>query len=458
MKNHCCQFYLTIPLNYEIICTRIYRQILSIEAQMVSKNIKKIFNICVLQHKEVVDEVFCVFTIPIFILFRRGFMMTIRKFSIFMITFAFIALVVGLTGCEKAMEMMPEVEMPGITIGVALAESGEYAEPYGFPMLRGLQLAQEQLNMQGANIMFVHEDNMSTKEGSIAAVQALVDKGVPAIIGVGISSQLIDAFPIAQEAGVVAFSPISSAAGYSGLVGDYAFRAGIATNILAPGGVKKTLDALEYKNVAIIFDAIDDYSISVKDELTEALGDNGVIIQHTAKFETHDVEFSTQLDEIMNLDPQPDALFIAALSADMILIMKEIGRLGINTQLIVPDLTNAEVTAVGDAAEGAYAFAGWSSKSETPGNQEFVQAYMAKYEGRAPEPWAAQAYATLNILANAIKTAGSTDSVAIRDALAQTKSLPTILGPFSFDSMGEAIYEDIEAIVQKVENGVLVDQ
>lgn len=375
-----------------------------------------------------------------------------------MFVFAIVTLVVGLAGCEKAMEMMPDDQMPGITIGVAVAETGVNAEPYGLPMLRGLQLAQEQLNMQGANIMFERVDNMSTVEGSTAAIQALVDQGVSAIIGVGISTQLKAAFPIAQEAGVVAFSPISSAAGLSGEVGDYVFRAGIATNILVPGGVEKTLAALNYENVAVIYDDNDDYSISVKEELDKALAANNVTVQTTQSFQTHDTEFNMQLTAIM--DMEPDALFVAALSTEMVLIMKQAAELGItdNTTLIVPDLTNAEVDSVGESADGAYAFAGWSSKSDTPGNQEFVAAYMAKFE-KTPEPWAAQAYATLYILANAINTAESTDSAAaIRDALAMTSHLPTILGPFSFDPDGEAIYEEIEAIIQKVVDGALQDQ
>lgn len=385
--------------------------------------------------------------------------MTLRRFSMFMFAFAIFALVVGLTGCEKAMEMMPNGEgSEGITIGIAVAETGINAEPYGLPMLRGLELAQEQLNnMQVADIMFVREDNMSTLEGAKAAVQALVDAGVPAIIGVGISTHLEEAFPITQNAGVVAFSPISSAAGLSGEIGDYVFRAGIATNILVPGGVEKTLAALNYENVAVIYDDKDTYSTSVKDELDKALAANNVTVQTTQSFQTDDTEFNMQLTAIK--DMEPDALFVAALAPEMVLIMKQAAELGItdNTTLIVPDLTNTEVDLVGESAEGAYAFAGWSSKSATPGNQEFVAAYMAKFE-KTPEPWAAQAYATLYILANAINTAGSTDSAAIRDALAMTSHLPTILGPFSFDPDGEAIYEDIEAIVQKVVDGALQDQ
>ena len=382
--------------------------------------------------------------------------MNIRKITLFTFALAIVALVVGLTGCEKMIDMVPdgEMDMEEITIGIAVAETGSIAEPYGLPMKRGLELAQEELNIAGANIQFVSMDTMSTVDGAKAAVQGLVDEGVSAIVGVGISTQLKQAFPIAQEAGIVAFSPISSAAGLSGEVGDYVFRAGIATNILVPGGVEKTLAALNYENVAIIYDDIDDYSISVKDELNKALEANNVTIGITESFQTKATDFSMQLTAIMEMNP--DVLFVAALSGDMTNIIVKARELGITSTLIVPDLTDSEVAAAGTAAEGAITFAGWSSVSETPGNPDFVQAYMAKYS-IDPEPWAAQAYATLYILANAIHNAGSSDSAAIRDALAQTSHFPTILGPFSFDPNGEAIYEDIDVIVQTVTEGKLQD-
>lgn len=380
-------------------------------------------------------------------------MMTIRKFSMFLFVFAFVALVVGLTGCEKAMEMMPDDQMPGITIGIAVAETGDNAEPYGLPMLSGLELAQEELNMLGANIMFVREDNMSTLEGSKAAVQALVDQGVPAIIGVGISTQLKGAFPIAQEAGVVAFSPISSAAGLSGEIGNYVFRAGLATNILIPRGVMQTHAALQYESAAIIYDDADTYSTSLKDELTKALETAGVTLLTTEKFVTTDTDFMTQITNIKGMEP--DVVFVAALSTQMVQIIMQADSPAIasgTTRLIVPDLTAAEVTAAGAAAENAIAFAGWSELDDDPKNQAFVQSYMDKH-GSIPSPWAAQAFATLNILANAINNAGSTDAADIRDALAQTMSFPTILGPFSFDENGEAIYEQI--VVLEVKDGKL---
>ena len=82
-----------------------------------------------------------------------------------------------------------------------------------------------------------------------------------------------------------------------------------------------------------------------------------------------------------------------------------------------------EVQKAGNGAEGAIGFIGWSSISDAPGNQTFIENYRAKY-GIEPEPWAAQSYATLNVLANAIKIAQSADSTAIRDALAEDEGFP----------------------------------
>ena len=52
------------------------------------------------------------------------------------------------------------------------------------------------------------------------------------------------------------------------------------------------------------------------------------------------------------------------------------------------------------------------------------------------------------ILAHAIANAGSTDSTAIRDALVQTKELDTVLGKFSFNEVGDAVYDPIVLIVK----------
>ena len=369
---------------------------------------------------------------------------------------AIAAMTIGFSSCGRTQTMMPDAETPsmedmpsaGITIGVAVALTGEYAEPYGLPMQRGLELAREEINMLGGpSITFVSADPMSTVEGGVAAIKQLVTQDVPALIGIGISTHLQEAFPIAQDAGIVAFSPISSAAGLSGEIGDFVFRTGLATDIITPSGVMATQQKLGYTKVAVIYDAEDTYSTSSKEQIEKALEANEVEILTTETFATGDTDFSTQLTNIMAMEP--DALFISALASEIPQIMAQARTIGIpdTVHFIVSELTSAEIQEAGAAAEGAVTFTSWSGLSNIPGNQDFVQNYKTKY-GTDPEPWAAQSYATLYILANAIKNAQSMDSIGIRDALAQTMDLPTILGNFSFDPNGEAMYTPVVLIVK----------
>ena len=382
--------------------------------------------------------------------------MNIKRIVTFTFIVATVALAIGFSSCNRMAPMVPDTEMTpavdvGIPIGVVVSLTGKDAEPYGLPMQRGFEMAREEINMlSDANLTFITVDDMSSEEGAIAAVQQLVDQGVPVILGIAISDYLEDAFPIAQEKGVVAFSSVSSAAGLSS-IGDYVFRTGLATNIMIPSGVMTTHAQLGYEKVATIYDAEDTYSTSSNEEIKKALMASGVEILTEETFQTGDTDFSMQLTNIM--DMEPDALFISALSVEMTQVIVQAGAMGLPdaVRLIVPDLTAKEIQDAGGAAEGAIAFAGWTALSNIPGNQTFIQGYQAKY-GIEAEPWAAQSYATLYILADAIAKAQSIDPTVIRDALAQTMDFPTILGGFSFDPNGEAMYD---AVVLTVKDGAL---
>ena len=388
--------------------------------------------------------------------------MNISRFTQFTLVLVIVALIVGLSACDQIgqllvpapPEMPPDTGLPGeIIIGVDLALTGEYADPYGLPMHRGFELARQELNqLGGPQITFIIEDDQSTVEGAVEAFNKLIDQhGVSIITGLAISTQGAQAFPIAQENGVVCFSSVSSAAGLSA-IGDFIFRAGLTTDVLNPIGVQITQEKLGYQKVALIYDDADVYSTSSNNENSKALVASGVEILITETFQTGDTDFSAQLTRIM--DANPDALFISALSGEMTQILSQGRAIGIpdSVRYIVPDLTSTEVEAVGDAADGAIAFTGWTSTGDTPGNQAFVQNYRAKY-GIEPEPWAAQSYAALYILAEAIAEAQSTEAMAVRDTMAGIMDLDTILGQFSFNADGDAVYNPTILIVQ---NGELV--
>ena len=337
-----------------------------------------------------------------------------------------------------------------IPIGVVVALTGKHAEAYGFSMQRGFELAREEINNRGdVNITFITVDDQSSAAGATEAVQHLVEQDVPAIVGLAISTHLKAVAPIAQESGVIAFSSVSSAAGLSG-IGDFIFRTSLATNISIPSGLKAIGEKLGYKRVATIYDSLDVYSRNSNEVLITALETNGVEILTMESFQTGDTDFSQQFADI--IATEPDALFVSALSQEIAAILSQTTALGVpnSIDIIVPDLTINEVLKAGDGAEDAIGFIGWSHRSDAPGNQSFVQKYQSKY-GILPDPWAAQSYSTLYVLANAIKMAQSSDADLVRDALAQTTDFQTILGrfgKFSFNPDGDALYDQIIMIVK----------
>ena len=360
--------------------------------------------------------------------------MKIRRFTKFVFALVIAALIVGVPPWDQIQRSAtPQIEdlHREIPIGVVLPLTGALAAPYGLPMQRGFELAREEINNSGqlgdAKITFITEDDRGTVEDAVEAYNKLIHQdGVSVILGPANSSQVREAFPIAQQNRVVAISSLSSASGLSA-IGDFNFRISLTTDVLVPTGIRITQEKLRYTKVATIYDDTDLYSTDSNKVVREALTANGVEILTTETYQTGEIDFSTQLTRIK--ETSPDAIFISALAPEMIEIMIQGRQLGIPTSVpfIVPDLTGDEVAAAGDAAEGAITFTSWTSTADTPGNQAFVQNYQSKY-GAEPNPWAAQSYAALYILAEAIANAQSTDATAIRDALANIKN-------FDFDTV-----------------------
>ena len=386
--------------------------------------------------------------------------MKVRRFTKFASVLAIVALIVGFSACDQIGQLLvpaptpPETGLPGeIIIGVSLPLDDVNGPLYGLPMKRGFELAQAELNHYGGpQITFIIEDDHSTIEGAKAAFNKLIHQdGVSIITGVTFSTQLEELIPIIEENEIVCFSSLASKAGLSAL-SDFLFRTGLPTNVLNPAGIRVSHENLGYQRAALIYDKDDAYSTSSNEEVTKALAASDVDIVITEAFEGKPADLRPQLTRIM--ETNPDAVFISALSAQMTDIMIQGREVGIPASVtyIVPDLTGNEVQIAAEAAEGAITFTNWSAMADTPGNQAFVQNYLAEY-GIEADPWAAQSYATLYILAEAIANAQSTEATAVRDALAKTMDFPTVMGNFSFDEVGDAVYDPI---ILTVENGELV--
>ena len=311
-------------------------------------------------------------------------------------------------------------------------------------------MALEEINnsqLSDVRLKFIIEDDQSTVEGAVEAFNKLIHQDkVPVILGVWTSHVARSVFPVAQENGVVAFSPVVVASGLTA-IGDFIFRASHPADVLIPGGVKVTQERLGYQRVATIADTVDHASRDSDAIFKKTFADSGIELAASETFATGDTDFSAQLTRIK--ESNPDAIFVSAQQIEVIEILTQGRQLGIPSEIpfITTVLSVDEIQSAGDAAEGAITFTSWVSTADTPGNQAFVQNYTTKY-GMEPSVWAAQPYAAVYILAKAISDAQSTDSMAIRDALANITDFDTILGKFSFNAIGDAVYDPVILIVK----------
>lgn len=375
--------------------------------------------------------------------------MNINRFTRIAFVLSLIALIAGLCGCDEVHQVLfppdkpPEmpVEPTEIPIGVVLAQTGTLSL-YGVSMLDGFALARDHINDSGllgdAKLTFIVEDDQSVS--AVEAVDKLIDQdNVSFITGFAISTQLEQVIPKVQESGVLLFSSVSSAPGLSAR-GDFIFRAALTSAVLNPPIVSETNAYVPYQTAAVIFQSDDVYSTLSNEEFVKALDAISVAVVAMETYERGETDFSTQLSQIAETDPE--MLFISGIGLDPSRIMIQARELMPDVRFAVPEMDDDMATAAGDAAEGAVTSISWLSTADTEANRAFVQSYTERY-GEAPLTWAAQSYATLHILATAIATAGSTDAAAVRDVLANTADLYTVLGTFSFNADGDAVYAPI---------------
>ena len=385
--------------------------------------------------------------------------MNIRRFTTLAFVLTIISLIIGLSACDHIQQLLlpstPQIEgLRGeIPIGVVLPQTGHLGPgefgPGALVMENGFNMALEEINSQRSDVRlkFITEDDQSTVEGAVKAFNKLIHQDkVPVILGVWTSHVARSVFPIAQENGVVAFSPVVVASDLT-VIGDFIFRASHSTAVSIPRGVKVTQEKLGYQRVATLNDMVDHASRDGNAVFKKAFADTGIEVVASETFETGETDFSPQLTRIK--ESNPDAIFVSAQQIEVIEILTQGHQLEIFPEIpfITTVLSVDEIQSAGDAAEGAITFTAWVSTADTPGNQAFVQNYTAIY-GMAPSVWAAQPYAAVYILAEAISDAQSTDSTAIREALANITDFDTILGKFSFNGIGDAVYDPVVMIVK----------
>lgn len=322
---------------------------------------------------------------------------------------------------------------------------------FGQSSHNGTLLAIEEINAAGGvlgkKLKLITEDDQSLAGQPATIVRKLItqDKAI-AILGEVASSKSLEAAPICQQSKVPMISPASTNPKVTE-TGDYIFRICFIDPFQGTV-VSKFALSKGYKNVALLTDVKQDYSVGLAEFFVKHFTANGGTITKEQKYSTGDKDFKAQLTSLKG--GKPDAIFVPGYYGEVALIAKTAKQLGIKAPLLGGDgwVGDSLLKVAGNALDGSFFSSHFSAEDKAPAVQEFVKKYRAKYNA-VPDDMGALGYDSAMILADAIKRAGTTESAKLRDAIAATKDFKAITGNITIDEKRNASKSAVMMTIEK---------
>lgn len=340
-----------------------------------------------------------------------------------------------------------------IKVGVFEPTSGQNAAG-GKKEILGIEYAQSlfptvDINGETYKIELVYADNASDAAKAPTAAQLLISNNVSAVIGTYGSGCAIAAGDLFADAKIPAVG--TSCTNPQVTVGnDYYFR--IAYIDPFQGAVMANY-ALKNgcQNCVVIVEAGDDYSAGFGNYFSEAMVNAGAKCE-TVTFQTGETDFSTIMANIKSQGY--DGIFAPVSIETAPLIINQAREGGVECQIMAGDTWDDISIAerAGANANGVFfsCFFDASDTSNTAGVEfnsgilEWIAADSARVENNGGTADAISSvtpcgYDAYMAVYNAILAAQSTDSQAIRDALASLEVEGLVTGDLKFDENGDAI-------------------
>ncbi|MGE5579055.1 MAG: ABC transporter substrate-binding protein [Bacillota bacterium] len=293
------------------------------------------------------------------------------------------------------------------------------------------------------------EDNEDKAESAASAAQKLINQNqVLAMIGANASRNAIPAASVAESAKVPMISPWSTNVK---LTQDkkYVFRACFIDDFQGVVCAKFSLNNLGAKTAAVLYDVASEYNKGIAEVYKKSFEENGGKIVAFETYTTGDKDFSAQLTKIVAANP--DVLFLPNYYSEVPLQVQQALRVGYTGKFLGSDSWGSTelITLGGADMEGSYFSTHYASDIATPQAQNFISAYKRKYNS-VPDDVAALTYDAVQLLCQAIQSAGKLDREAVRDALAAVEKFSGVTGEMQFKGSGDPIKS---AVIIQVKDG-----
>lgn len=384
--------------------------------------------------------------------------MSLYKLCITILAAAGISL---LSGCqdnkvEKA-PAKPEktVSVVGpLIIGVVGPETGEEAS-FGTSVVEGVLAAAKRFNAQGGvggkKIEVLHFDDQSNTKSTTKIVQDLIARKAIAILAAPTGSSTFAPVHLVNEAKTLFISVGSRR--HLKASGPYVFRAAVPDELATEDLIQYAVKELGYANFALVTVSDNEFSLELSSMFMRALDKHkGTITVRADIYDTLTGKHNMgAVISALKKSPEPlhGVVFTGGVN-EGVLLAQEMRKAGIALPIIGgEDLFSEEYLKGGDAVNETLLYTTFSADSKSPKMAEFMKDY-----GKAnPDRFAALAYDTFMLVADAIKETGSSDPTKVRDALISRKDCEGVTGKTSFTSDNMPVKHPIICRIKRGDSG-----
>lgn len=373
------------------------------------------------------------------------------------LVFMSLLLVVGMTVAARGARAQ---DQDPIVIGAAVNLTGWMAA-YDIPPLEGAKLAVKKINESGGvlgrQLQIIELDGKTDPPTLGNAGREVIAKGAEVLVTPCDFDYGAPAGQAAQEAGLVGLSFCASSPLYgSEALGDKQFTVSMWNQTMGAAAAQFAYETKGWRTAATVVDQGTEYTKSLGEYFVETFKQLGGQIVSEDSYQLNDMQASAQAQRLKELNPQPDVVFVTANMPDYSAIIRDIRSAGVTAPLMGGDsMDTADFYKALGADLGNNIFISTHSfiGPETgPAMDQFIKDFQAEY-GRPPEvAFNAMGWDTVQILAQGITKAGTTDGAALAKALEGTE-FDLLSGKLTWSDAAGGHFPDKEAFIIEVKAG-----
>lgn len=327
-----------------------------------------------------------------------------------------------------------------IKVGVVLPLTGEQAQ-FGEIEKNSFLMALEEINkaggVNGRPIELIIEDDTSKADVGRSAVEKLISRDKVIVLTGGYSSSVTYGIcAVAQQRKIPFLVTTGSADKITEQGWDYVFRISPPVSEYPKALSGFLQEVVKPKSVAILYENTL-FGQSGSKQFSEQCKKMGINVLLKEGYEHGAVDFKPLLIKVKAA--KPDFIYMISYVMDAALLMRQSKELDLNPKLFVgggAGFTLPEFAKnAGAASEFVFSADLWTPKVPYPGAKEYFDNYQKKFNSLT-EYHGAEAYASMYVVADALKRAKELTPTAVREALVATDMM-TAFGPVKFIAYGK---------------------